>query len=77
TRGLAEEYLRFLYTEAAQEIIGKHAYRPRNPAILQKFADRLPALPMFTVDEVAGSWDEAARRFFAEGGVFHAIYQKK
>lgn len=75
SRALAESYLKFLYTDAAQDIIGKNAYRPRNATYQKKYAERLPALPLFTVTEVAGSWAEANRRFFSDGGVFDEIYR--
>ena len=32
TRALAEGYLNFLYSPLAQDIIGKHHFRPRNAA---------------------------------------------
>jgi sulfate/thiosulfate-binding protein len=77
TRAVAEAYLKFYYSDAAQDIIGQNAYRPRNPTFLKKYADRLPPLPLFTVAEVAGSWAEANRRFFGDGGVFDEIYRVK
>jgi sulfate/thiosulfate transport system substrate-binding protein len=77
TRELAEEYLRFLYTPEAQDIIGKNSYRPTDPAFLKKYAGSLPAMPMFTIRDVAGSWPEAQKRFFADGGVFDEVYQPK
>jgi sulfate transport system substrate-binding protein len=77
SRDVAEAYLKFYYSDTAQEIIGKNAYRPRNPTILKKFSDRLPPLPMFTVAEVSGAWAEAQRRFFSDGGVFDEIYLVK
>ncbi len=77
TRTVAEAYLKFLYTDAAQDIIGKHSYRPRNATFLKKYADRLPPLPLFTVAEVVGSWAEAQQRFFGDGGVFDEIYRVK
>jgi sulfate/thiosulfate-binding protein len=75
TRAIAEAYVKFLYSDAAQDIIGKHAYRPRNPVFQKKYAERLPPLPLFTVAEVAGTWSDANRRFFGDGGVFDEIYQ--
>lgn len=77
SRAVAEAYLRFMYTDAAQDIIGKNFYRPRNAVFQKKYADRLPPLPLFTVAEVTGSWEEANRRFFGDGGVFDEIYAKK
>ena len=77
TRELAEEYLRFLYTPEAQDIIGKNSYRPTDSAFLKKYAGSLPAMPMFTIRDVAGSWPEAQAKFFADGGVFDEVYQPK
>ena len=77
TRALAEEYLKFLYTPEAQKIIGDNSYRPSDPAMLKKWAGSLPAMPMFTIRDVAGSWPEAQKRFFADGGVFDEVYQPK
>jgi sulfate/thiosulfate-binding protein len=76
TRAVAEAYLQFLYTDAAQDIIGKHAYRPTNPAFAKKHAASLPEIKQFTIREVAGSWPEAQQRFFADAGVFDQIYAK-
>ena len=45
TRAAAEAYLKFLYTDEAQEIIAKHFYRPSNEAILKKHAATLPGHP--------------------------------
>ena len=42
TRAAAEAYLKFLYTDAGQEIIAKHFYRPNNQAVLKKHAAIFP-----------------------------------
>jgi sulfate transport system substrate-binding protein len=68
---LAEKYLRFLYEPAAQAVIAEEAYRP----VDSQAAARFPQLKRFTVgDVVPGGWDEAQRRFFADGGVFDRVY---
>ncbi len=71
----AEEYLKFLYTESIQELIAQHGYRPINPAVLAKYRQRYPDLPLFTIGQVAGNWMEAQKRFFSEDGIFDRIYQ--
>jgi sulfate transport system substrate-binding protein len=70
TTEVAEAYLQYLYTPAAQEVIAKHHYRPSDPAVLAKHAASFPALKLFTIEEKFGSWKEAQAKFFAEGGVF-------
>jgi sulfate transport system substrate-binding protein len=76
TRQVAEEYLKFLYTPAAQETIGALHYRPRNLEALKKFQSELPPLKLFTIDETFGGWERAQKTFFAEGGVFDQLYKK-
>jgi sulfate/thiosulfate transport system substrate-binding protein len=73
TRAVASSYLEFLYTEAAQKIIGKAFYRPRDPKVATAFADRFPSLPMATIKDFGG-WDTAQARYFADGGMFDRIF---
>jgi sulfate/thiosulfate transport system substrate-binding protein len=75
TRAAAEAYLRFLYTEEAQEVLAHHRYRPIDDAVRERHAAELPAIRLFSVSTVAGGWGEAQRKFFAEGGEFDRIYE--
>ena len=74
TRAVAQAYLEYLYTEEAQDIIGKHFYRPRSAKAQAKYASQLPKLNLFTIDEAFGGWDKAAKAHFADGGTFDRIY---
>ncbi len=74
TRAVAEEYLKFLYTEEAQDIIGKHFYRPTSAKAQAKYAKQLPKLNLFKIEEAFGSWEQAAKVHFADGGSFDQIY---
>jgi sulfate/thiosulfate-binding protein len=75
TRAVAEAYLKFLYTEEAQKIIGQSGYRPSDPQVLALFIGTFRSIPLFTIKDVAGGWDQAQQKFFADGGVFDQIYQ--
>ena len=75
TRKVAEAFLNFLYTPAAQDIEGKDFYRPRNPEILAKYKNQFPNIPLATIDGDFGGWDKAQATHFADGGVFDQIYQ--
>jgi len=77
TEAAAKAYLKFLYTPQGQEIIGKHFYRPINPAILQKFAGTLPPIELFPITVLAKDWSAAKDRFFGEGKIFDTIYKPK
>ncbi|MEO7385564.1 MAG: sulfate ABC transporter substrate-binding protein [Gammaproteobacteria bacterium] len=73
TREVADAYLKYLYTPVGQEIIGKHYYRPRDPAVAAKYASRFPALKLLTIADFGG-WSKAQAAHFAEGGIFDQIY---
>ena len=74
TRAVAEAYLRFLYTPAAQEIIAANGYRPRDPGVAARYAGKFPEIRLFDIDRNFGGWAKAQRIFFAEGGQFDQIY---
>jgi len=75
TQDVAKAYVEYLYTPEGQEIAGKHYYRPRNPEIAAKFANELPKLELFTIDEVFGGWQKAQKAHFADGASFDQIQQ--
>jgi sulfate transport system substrate-binding protein len=75
TRAAAEAYLRFAYTDEAQDVIARHFYRPGDEAALQRYAATFPPIQLFDVTEIAGSFAEAHRELIGEGGVFDRIYQ--
>ena len=77
TRAVAQAYLEYLYTEEAQDLIGKHFYRPRSAKAQAKYAKQLPKLNLFTIDEAFGGWDKASQVHFVDGGKFDQIYTKK
>ncbi|HEY4893477.1 MAG TPA: sulfate ABC transporter substrate-binding protein, partial [Reyranella sp.] len=75
TRKVAEAYLDFLYTPAAQKIIARNFYRPSKPESADP-ADlaRFPRIRLVTVDQAFGGWAKAQAEHFAEGGTFDQIY---
>ncbi len=70
TRTNAQSYLAFLFSSEGQEIAARHFFRPR-----ETDATGLPEIPLFTVEEVFGSWDAALAHHFAKGGTFDRIAQ--
>ncbi len=74
TRRVAQAYLEYLYTPAGQEIIARHYFRPRLPAVAKRYAGQFPAMKMVTIERFGG-WGKAQATYFADGGVFDRIYQ--
>ena len=74
-RAVAEAYLNFLYTPAAQDIIAKSYYRPIDPAAAAKYRSQFKELKLYTIDQEFGGWQKAQATHFADNGVFDQIYQ--
>ena len=77
TGELARAYLDYLYSDEAQEIAARHAIRPRNPAILKKYAATFKPVQFFTVQDYFGSLGEAQKLHFNDGGKFDQLYTVK
>jgi sulfate transport system substrate-binding protein len=70
---LAKAYLDFHWTPEAQEIIARNNFRPRDPAIFKKHAQRFANIKLFTVDQTLGGWAKVSKQHFADGGTFDQI----
>jgi len=78
TREVAEAYLKFAYTDEAQEIFAKHFYRPSNEAILKKHLDIFkPGVRLFAITEIAKDWPDAHKQLIGDGSVFDSIYKPR
>ena len=78
TRAVAEEYLKYLYTEEGQDIAGRNFYRPAvSEKAKAKYAKQFAKVKLFTIDEAFGGWEKADKEHFADGGSFDQIYTKK
>jgi len=74
TRAVAQEYLKYLYSDDGQRIAARHYFRPRL-ASAAKYGPAFPKIMLFTVHDVFGGWQKAQATHFADGGVFDQIYQ--
>ncbi|HEY9247629.1 MAG TPA: sulfate ABC transporter substrate-binding protein [Rariglobus sp.] len=77
TEEVAKAYLEYLYSDEAQDIIGKNYYRPTSEKAKAKYASAFPKVELFTIDQAFGGWTKAAATHFADGGTFDQIYLKK
>jgi len=71
TRKVAEEYLKYLYTDEGQKIAARHYYRPINAKIPTRLAK---IKKLYTIDKDFGGWHKAQKTHFADGGTFDQIY---
>jgi sulfate transport system substrate-binding protein len=76
TREVALAYLNYLYTDEAQDIIGKNFFRPTTEKAKAKYASQFPAIKLATIADFGG-WPKAQQDHFSDGGTFDQIYSKK
>jgi sulfate transport system substrate-binding protein len=72
TREVARAYLGYLYSKEGQDIIARHYYRPRDPEIAARYAERFQPLQLATIADFGG-WASVQRTHFSDGGVFDQI----
>lgn len=75
TAEIANEYVRFLYTSEAQELIAKNFNRPTNPAVFARHKSLFPEMDLKRATTLvsSGKWDDIQKKFFAEGQLFDRI----
>jgi len=74
TGAIARAYLQYLYSSEGQEIIARNFYRPRDPAVAAKYADRFGRIGTIVTIADLGGWPQAQARHFDDGGLFDRIY---
>ena len=76
TLNVSNEYLKYLYSKDGQELAAKHYYRPSIPNLVSKEKlEIFPKLELFKIDDVFGSWENAQKTHFNDGGTFDLIYK--
>jgi sulfate transport system substrate-binding protein len=74
SRQIAEAYIHFLYTPDAQELAAQHYFRPRSPAVSERYQDRFARVNLVSIDQFGG-WQEVHKAHFADGGLFDQIFR--
>jgi sulfate transport system substrate-binding protein len=74
TSSVAAEYLKYLYSPEAQDLIGRHFYRPSDPAAAAKYAAQFPKLELLSIEKDFGGWKKAQATHFVDGAIFDQIY---
>ncbi|QEW07005.1 thiosulfate ABC transporter substrate-binding protein CysP [Nitrincola iocasae] len=73
---LARAYLEELYSEDSQRLLAGFNYRVHNEVVKAEFADRFPELELLTIEQIAGSWENAMTEHFASGGKLDQLQRR-
>lgn len=71
----AREYLTYLYSPEAQEVIAKNYYRPSNATVAAKYASSFPNIEFLKIKDFGG-WKVAQKKHFDDGGVFDQVTKR-
>ncbi len=76
TRALAEEFVKFLYTEESQRSFARYGFRPVLPTIFQEFKDKYP-IPEYLFDiTYLGGWDTVGTQIYGPDGIWTRVARK-
>ncbi|MBR8830009.1 MAG: Sulfate-binding protein [Chroococcopsis gigantea SAG 12.99] len=76
TREVAEAFVKFLYTPAAQKEFAETGFRPVDTGVAKEFASKYPQIRhLFTVKDLGG-WTKVQEKFFNDGASFDKIINK-
>ena len=68
-RKVAEAFVKFLFSEPAQQIYADAGYRVADEKVLAKVGDYAKITKLITIDE-AGGWPAAEKALFADGALY-------
>jgi sulfate transport system substrate-binding protein len=71
----AREYLNYLYSPEAQDIIAKNYYRPTDAKVAAKYTAQFPKTELLTINDFGG-WKAAQKKHFDDGGIFDQVFTK-
>jgi sulfate transport system substrate-binding protein len=74
-KALANKFIRFTKGPVAQDLFGQYGWRPVNPAVAKKYAEKYPARPgIFKVDDrIFSGWRTVDKKWFSQNGIMVRI----
>jgi sulfate/thiosulfate transport system substrate-binding protein len=72
-REVAEAFVKYLFTPAAQKEFAKVGFRPVDPTVNKEVSQNFPQVNKLLTIKDFGGWSEVQDKFFADNGVFDKI----
>lgn len=76
TEKVANEYLSFLYSPEAQDILAGFYYRIHDDKVKAAYAKQFPELKLVAVESIFGNWNEINSKHFGTGGVLDQLLRQ-
>ena len=75
-REVAEEFVRFLFTQTAQRAFAEYGFRPIDNDVAREFEDRYPVPKYLFTVEYLGGWEAINREIYGQDGVWLKIMEE-
>ena len=74
-KDVANAFIRFTKGPVAQDLFGQYGWRPVNPKVAKKYAEKYPARPgIFKInDSIFGGWRAVDKKWFSSNGLMVGI----
>lgn len=76
TRAAADGYIKYLYSEAGQDLVAKYYNRPSDPKVAARHADKFKPLNLFRFKDHFKDWPTVMTTHFNTGGELDKIRKK-
>ena len=76
TEKVATEYLNYLYSPAAQDVLASFFYRIHDDKVKAAYVKQFPELKLVSVESVFGSWKDVNDKHFATGGILDQLLRQ-
>ena len=71
---VSTEYLNWLYSPQAQEVLAENHFRVTDKDVAAKHAADFPEVRLLTVEDVFGGWQKVQDEHLAEGGILDQVF---
>jgi len=72
-REVAEAFVQYLYSDAAQKLFAKHGFRPVQEELAAQLEDQFPQpAELFNIDYLGG-WDEVSATLYSKRGIWYQV----
>jgi sulfate transport system substrate-binding protein len=76
TTQIAQDYLNYLYSADAQEILASYYYRVHHEKVVAAYAAQFPSLKLVTVESLFGDWEKINQQHFATGATLDQLLRQ-
>jgi sulfate transport system substrate-binding protein len=76
TEKVATEYLNYLYSTDAQDVLAGFYYRVHDEKVKADYAKQFPEVELVAVESLFGSWNDINKTHFGTGGVLDQLLRQ-